>query len=111
MDIEKTLEILKLKLNLNNPYNVGIYVSSITLILSFVILPQQIDVKWLRSSAISLLILSVIARSIADIINAFANFEDKNHDLSYNDKMGYSAAHIFVFIVYFVFVVLKLTIF
>ena len=106
------LELLKeLKLNLGNPYNVMIYLSGIILVSSLIFMPQQIDIKWLRVNSLSIILTSVIFRTVADIIDALATFELQENRLTYQKKIAYSVAHIVVILVYFVVTIVKLTLF
>lgn len=66
-------------LNLNNPFNIGIYVSAIILISSFVITPAEIQLPLLRATCFRILLVSMVLREAA---YGILHYAQKNKDNS-----------------------------
>ena len=91
------------RLKLNSMYNIGIYISGIILIFSFIITPEQINLPLLRAVCLKILLLSfltiIIPIHFVSLLTLFsftfiANVGDVCYDDEHNNNDDYGSSTI-----------------
>ena len=95
------------KLNLNNTFNVGLYISGIVFITSFIVAPVGIPIEKVRSTALFIIIVSVIARIIINILDDIV--EANSHNMSESDAVGFLVLRYFLIFVYVGIIIINLS--